>query len=56
VKRYEVREVERTQYQQQFDSGSVFIVWDTERDMRVSFGSYRTREQAERRIKRMEER
>jgi hypothetical protein len=50
--RFEVREQEPSELQRHFGvTKDIFVVWDTERDERVSFfGSYWTREQAERRI------
>lgn len=55
MKRFEIREQEPTEQQRRCGvEGTVFVVWDNERDMRVPFGNYRTREQAERRLARNE--
>lgn len=57
MSRYEIREQEPTALQQQYGvARTVFVVWDTEDDMRVPFGNCRTRKQAEARIARMEAR
>lgn len=57
MSRYEIREQAPSEAQRRLGvTGNVFVVWDTERDMRVAFGGYRDREHAQRRIDRMEER
>ena len=56
MKRFEIREQEPSALQRRYGvEGTVFVVWDNERGMRVPFGNYRTREQAEKRLARQEE-
>ncbi|MGA4942114.1 hypothetical protein [Streptomyces cinereoruber] len=53
----EIREKEPSEVQRRYGvTGSVFVVWDTKRNMRVPFGSYRTRKAAEARVRLMEQR
>ncbi|MEV7814279.1 hypothetical protein AB0P05_26675 [Streptomyces flaveolus] len=57
MSRYEIREREATDLQQGMGfPARLFIVWDTEEDKRVPFGTYADREHAQRRIDRMEAR
>jgi hypothetical protein len=57
MSRYDIREQEPTEAQQQLGvTGMVFVVWDTRWDAPVAFGRYGTREQAQKRIDRMEKR
>lgn len=54
---YEVREQEPTDLQRRYGvAKTVYVVWDTERDTKMPFGSYRTRGRAVARIQRMEAR
>lgn len=54
MSRYEIREQEPTLLQQRYGvARTVYVVWDTELDMRVPFGSYRTRMHANDRLRRL---
>lgn len=57
MSRYEIRERQATDLQKGMGfPETLFVVWDTELDERVPFGHYATRDAAERRIQRMEDR
>lgn len=55
MSRYEIKEFEPTELQKQYGvSRTVYVVWDNVANMRVPFGSYRTRPHAQDRLRRLE--
>ncbi|OEJ24312.1 hypothetical protein AS594_07215 [Streptomyces agglomeratus] len=57
MSRYEVREQEPSALHRSYGFvDPIFVVWDTERDMRVAFGTFQDRGRAEARMARMAER